>query len=57
MNNDCEYAGKRYCLCSACQATRKAMEEAEKVTKEEVDELFRDAAKLLDDIKIQEKGE
>lgn len=55
MSHSCEYAGDSCCLCSACQSVRKAMEEAEKVTKEEVARLFCDAEKLLEDIKIQEK--
>lgn len=55
MNNNCEYASGGYCMCSTCQAVRKAMEDAEKITREEVDKLFCDAEKLLEDIKIQEK--
>lgn len=50
-NNNCEYASDGCCLCSACQAAREAMKEAEKVTKEEVDRLFCDAEKMLEDIK------
>lgn len=42
-------------MCSTCQAVRKAMEDAEKITKEQVDRIFCDAEKLLEDIKIQEK--
>ncbi len=52
MNNNCEYANEWCCLCSACQAAREAMKETEKVTKEEVDKLFCDAKKILEDIKI-----
>ena len=52
MNNNCEYASDGCCLCNACQAAREAMKEAEKVTKEEVDRLFCDAEKMLEDIKI-----
>ena len=52
MNNNCEYASDGCCLCSACQAAREAIEEAEKVTKEDVDRLFCDAEKMLEDIKI-----
>lgn len=51
-NNNCEYACDGFCLCSACQAAREALKEAEKVTKEEVDRLFCDAEKMLEDIKI-----
>ncbi len=50
-NNNCEYASDGCCLCSACQAAREAMKEAEKVTKEELDRLFCDAEKMLEDIK------
>lgn len=53
MNNNCKYAQGGHCLCSACQAVRKAMEDAEKITKEEVEEVFRDAERLL---KQQEGG-
>ena len=51
MNNNCEYASDRHCLCDACLAAREAIEEAGKVTKEEVDRLFCDAEKMLEDIK------
>ena len=54
-NNNCEYASDGCCLCSACQAAREAMKEAEKVTKEEVDRLFCDAEKMLEDIIIHER--
>lgn len=54
MNNNCEYASEGCCLCSACHAAREAIKEAEKVTKEEVDRLFCDAEKMLEDIIIQE---
>ncbi len=52
MNNNCEYASDGHCLCDACQAAREIVEEAEKVTKEDVDRLFCDAEKMLEDIKI-----
>ena len=55
MNNNCEYASDGCCLCSACQAVREAMKEAEKVTKEELDRLFCDAEKMLEDIIIYER--
>lgn len=56
MNNNCEYAKTGgCCLCSVCQTVREAMEDTEKITREEVDRLFCDAEKLLEDIKIQEK--
>ncbi len=47
MNNNCEYASGGHCMCSTCQAVRKAMEDAEKITKEEVEEVFREAERLL----------
>lgn len=52
MNNNCEYAGGGYCMCGTCQAVRKVMEEVEKVTKEEVDRIFSDAEKALENIEI-----
>ncbi len=55
MNNNCEYASDGHCLCDACQAAREIVEEAEKVTKEDVDRLFCDAEKMLEDIIIQER--
>ena len=55
MNNNCEYASDGCCLCSVCQTAREAMKEAEKVTKEEVDRLFCDAEKMLEDIIIHER--
>ena len=47
MKFDCEYAGGKDCLCGACQLARKAIEEAEKITKEDVDKLFREAEETL----------
>lgn len=55
MNNNCKFAGSGYCMCSTCKAVREAMEEAEKITKEEADKLFCDAEKLLKNIEISEK--
>ena len=54
MNNNCEYASDGHCLCDACLVAREAIEEAEKVTKEDIDRLFCDAEKMLEDIIIQE---
>ena len=42
-------------MCGACQAARKAMEDAEKITKEEIDMLFCDAEKLFEDMKTQKQ--
>lgn len=53
--NNCKYAGGEYCMCSACSAVRKAMEDAEKVTKEEVDRLFNDAKEAIENAGISEK--
>ncbi len=55
MNNNCEFVGGGCCLCGACQAARKALEDAEKITKEEVDMLFCDAEKLFKEMKTQEQ--
>lgn len=55
MNSSCEFAGGGYCLCDACQAARKALEDAEKITKEEVDRIFCDAEKMFEDMKTQEQ--
>lgn len=49
MNNNCEFAGGGYCLCSACQAARQALEDAKKVTQEEIEELFREAEKMMEE--------
>jgi len=56
MKFDCEYAGGKDCLCGACQLARKALEEAEKITVEEVDEIFRDAEETLERLKKKESG-
>lgn len=37
-------------MCGTCEAVRKAMEDAEKITKEEVDELFREAKEKLNEL-------
>ncbi len=42
-------------MCNTCKAVRKAMEDAEKVTKEEVDQLFNDAKKVLEYVDVSEK--
>lgn len=42
-------------MCSTCQAVRKAMEDAEKITKEEVDRIFSDAEKALKNMELFEK--
>lgn len=55
MNHNCEFCGGGYCLCDACRSMQEAIREAENVPKEEVDQLFRDAEMLLEDIKISEK--
>lgn len=55
MNNYCKFAGSGYCMCSTCEAVREAMEDAEKITKEDVDKLFCDAEKLLENVEIPEK--
>lgn len=51
MNNSCEFAGDRCCLCSACQSMRELMEEAEKITSEKIDEVFQEAEKALEEMK------
>ncbi len=54
MKFDCEYAGGKDCLCGACQLARKAIEEAEKITKEDVDKLFREAEETLKKLRDKE---
>lgn len=43
MNNNCKFAGGGYCLCSACEKMREALEQVEKT----------DVKKLFDDPEIQ----
>lgn len=40
MNNSCEFAGEKYCMCNACQSMRKTLEEAVIIPKEEIETLF-----------------
>lgn len=55
MNNNCEFAGGGYCLCSACQSMREMIEYVEgeefknelSMSKEEVKKIFEDAEKCL----------
>ncbi len=54
MNFKCEYAGGEGCLCDACQSVRKAIEDVQKITDEEVDKLFQDAERMLAQMEIQE---
>lgn len=42
-------------MCSACQEAREALEDAEKLTKEDIDMLFCDAEKLFEEMKTQEQ--
>lgn len=44
------------CLCDVCRSMQEAVKEAEKVPKEEVDKLFQDAEKLIEDIKVSESN-
>lgn len=53
MKNRCEFCGERYCLCDICQSVRKALDEAEKITSAEVEELFREAEALLENMKME----
>ena len=57
MNKNCQYAGDSYCLCSACQSVRKAIEEAKKVTPNEVEEIFREAEKMIETCGIAQEAE
>ena len=47
MNNNCEFAGSGCCMCSACQSMREALEEAGKITKEEIEALFCEAEEMM----------
>lgn len=41
MNNNCEYSKSNgYCLCSACQSVTKALQEVEKISQEEINQMF-----------------
>ena len=51
---ECEYVGKTGCMCDACKSMRKALEEAEKISKQEIEDLFRDAEEKLKKIKMGE---
>lgn len=55
MNNNCQYAGGEYCMCNTCKTVNKAIEDAEKVTKEEVDKIFSDAKEALENAGVSEK--
>lgn len=48
MINNCEYSGGGYCMCDICQAVKKAKEEAEGITQEEIEKIFYDAKKLME---------
>lgn len=53
QNYRCEFYGERYCLCDICQSVRKALDEAEKITSAEVEELFREAEELFENMKVE----
>lgn len=57
MKNECKYFGENGCLCSACQSVRKAMEDAEKISKEEIDKVFAKAEEILKETDNQRKGD
>ena len=42
-------------MCNASKAVKKAMEDAEKITKEEVEKLFNDAKEALENAGVSEK--
>ena len=54
MKFECEYAGKIGCMCDACKSMRKAIEEAEKISEQEIKSLFLEAEEKF---KTIEKGE
>ncbi len=56
MNNNCIFAGDSCCLCDACQAVRKAAEEAEKVTLKETNNIFHEMEKMLEECKSDNEG-
>lgn len=49
MSNICELCGDRCCLCSACRAMRKAVEDSEKVTLKEAKDIFHEMEKMLNE--------
>jgi len=51
MDKNCEFASAGDCLCSACQSMRKALEEAEGITQEEIDRVFQEAEKAMEELK------
>lgn len=51
MDKNCEYASDGCCLCGACQSMRKALEEAERITPEEIDRAFQEAEKAMEELK------
>lgn len=54
MNNNCEFAGSKDCLCSACQSMRKMLEELtdlkgeDIMKKEEAKKVFAETERVLE---------
>lgn len=36
MNNNCEFAGEKCCMCNACQSMRKTLEELTDIKAEDI---------------------
>lgn len=57
MNNNCEFAGDRCCMCSACQSMREALENLSSMNtdeifdREEAKKVFKEMKQALEDCK------
>lgn len=50
MNNNCEFAGEKYCMCDACQSMRKDIEELMDIKTEDRMEI-KDAERVYEEMK------
>lgn len=49
MNNNCEYTKSvGCCLCDACQAMAKALQETENIPQEDIDKMFSELSNLVE---------
>lgn len=55
MKNECKYFGSNGCLCSACQSMREAIEKAENTPKEEIEKVFAEAERMLEELDSKER--
>lgn len=55
MKNECKFFDTTNCLCSVCQSMREVIEQAEETPKEEIENAFAEAEKILHEFDSKER--